>query len=524
MTEHFKKFFSLGFFPEELPPEFGPYGITYEVADDLWGKIDNICNDNIPTYPTHLSFPKSEYVRRDFHFLNPCRFARLSHTILENWDEIKGHTDKSKFSTSNLDLSESDSQIFQHDPFSKSINERISKSTSKQYVLYIDIENFYPSIYTHSIDWALNQGNKRHHSQFNNREHLGIALDQDARRAQHNETNGIVVGVVTSRVISEIISCYFDQILTNQFQDIEGIRYVDDYHIFLSSREEIEKVQVALQKVLSHFKLKFNETKISVDSLPEVYSDYWTIYFDDHESLIRHGFGNKKELIRRFSKAFELIKANPENPSLRYFFRVLEDHEILKKFELKVVIELIHHSLKSDPRSISRACLALSKNGLINEDLHEHLEQFEPTLVRLSDLSYSFEVVWILYLFLHGNRSIPSKVVENIISSGDITCISYLFLCWNRGLVKDEEMDLIKIHIIEKSEKFENIWKSPLWILAYEDQRQGWDLFEEIEIPNEFQIFLDHGIEFLKGEPNDNPDDIRISRYEIEINDNEPPF
>ena len=45
MIEHFKKFFSLGFFPEELPPEFGPYGITEEVASDLWDRIDELSDD-----------------------------------------------------------------------------------------------------------------------------------------------------------------------------------------------------------------------------------------------------------------------------------------------------------------------------------------------------------------------------------------------------------------------------------------------------------------------------------------------
>src|SRR5699024_6512143 len=183
-----------------------------------------------------------------------------------------------------------------------------------------------------------------------------------------------------SRIISEIISSHFDQKLSSEFSDITGTRYVDDYHLFLSSKEEIERVQTVLQKTLSSFKLKFNEAKISIDTLPEVYSDYWTSIFDSKEQLIDGERADKKEVVRRFSKAFELIKSDPKNPSLRYFFRVLEDKEIIELIDLPILMELVHHSLKVDPRSISRACIALLEGELVTEEIHDELEHFEPSL------------------------------------------------------------------------------------------------------------------------------------------------
>ncbi|MEX0595340.1 MAG: RNA-directed DNA polymerase, partial [Candidatus Paceibacterota bacterium] len=430
----FQKFFSLGFFPEELPPEFGPYGISEEIAEDLWDRIEELRSvsgdqERKPSEPTSISFPKSEFVRRNFHFLNPLYFARLSHTILTNWQEITEHTEQSKFSTSRLVLSDSKKQIFKHDPFSKSIDQRINRSASKEYVLYVDIENFYPSIYTHTIDWAFNGGVPRHYSEHNKREHVGVALDKDVHRSQGNITSGIVIGPVTSRIISEIISSHFDHIISSEFDSITGTRYVDDYHLFVSSKEEIENVQIVLQKVLSNFKLKFNEAKIQIDSLPEVYSDYWTKYFDNKEQLIRDNRLDKKEAVRRFSKAFELIKKDTKNPSLRYFFRVLEDKSIIQHFELSMLLELIHHSVKIDPRSISRACIAMLEGELIDQEIHDNLVHFEPTLIKCSNLGYEFEVLWMLYLFLHAGRIIPEVVVDNAISNFNIVVIAYLLKC-----------------------------------------------------------------------------------------------
>jgi len=526
MIEHFKKFFSYGFFPEEMPPEFGPYGITEEVASDLWDRIDELRpvtggQERKPSEPTSLSFPKSEYVRRDFHFLNPLYFARLCHTILANWEDIKEHTEQSKFSTSRLILSESESQIFKHDPFSKSIDQRIRRSVAKEYVLYVDIENYYPSIYTHTIDWALNDGNKRHYSEHNNRDHVGVALDKDVHRSQGNLTSGIVIGPVTSRIISEIISSHFDQKLSSEFSDITGTRYVDDYHLFLSSKEEIERVQTVLQKTLSSFKLKFNEAKISIDTLPEVYSDYWTSIFDSKEQLIDGERADKKEVVRRFSKAFELIKSDPKNPSLRYFFRVLEDKEIIELIDLPILMELVHHSLKVDPRSISRACIALLEGELVTEEIHDELEHFEPSLIKCSNLGYRFEILWILYLFLHAGRVIPEKVIDNIISNCDIVCVVYLFKCWEHDLVSGNKIDHIKRLLRMHVREYENIWRSPLWLAVYEDKRQGWGIFNDVEVPEDFQILLSHNIQFLKDELSDDPEGIRVSRYEREINENE---
>lgn len=529
MIEHFKKFFSLGFFPEELPPEFGPYGINEEVAEDLWDKIDELRpvaerEDEVkPSEPTAISFPKSDLVRRNFHFLNPLYFARLCHTILSNWEKITEHTEKSKFSTSRLDLSDSKKQIFKHDPFSKSIDERISRSASKEYVLYVDIENFYPSIYTHTIDWALNDGSARHYSQHNNRDHVGVALDKDVHRSQGNLTSGIVIGPVTSRIISEIISSHFDHIISSEFEGITGTRYVDDYHLFVRTKEEIENVQIALQKELSNFKLKFNEAKIHVDSLPEVYSDYWTKYFDNKEQLIRDDRLDKKEVVRRFSKAFELIKEDTKNPSLRYFFRVLEDKELIQHFELSFLLELIHHSIKTDPRSISRACIAMLEGELVNNEMHDHLEHFEPTLVKCSNLGYEFEVLWMLYIFLHADRKIPDVVVDNAITNFNIVVLAYLLKCRDYELISAEKKEAIKQFLVPKVDEYENVWLSPLWLIVYEDIRHQWGIFDELEVPDAFQILLDHNIQFIKDDLSVDPEEVRVSRYEW-IPDNDFPI
>ncbi|MCE2887486.1 MAG: RNA-directed DNA polymerase [Pseudanabaena sp.] len=66
-----------------------------------------------------------------------------------------------------------------------------------KYLIKTDIKNFYPSIYTHSIPWALHdkavirQPNKR-----NDYEFIGNRLDKLFQNANDGCTNGIPIGPV----------------------------------------------------------------------------------------------------------------------------------------------------------------------------------------------------------------------------------------------------------------------------------------------------------------------------------------
>ncbi len=132
----------------------------------------------------------------------------------------------------------------------------------------IDISKCFYSIYTHSITWAAKskefaKKNKGAHS-------FESSFDSLMQRSNYNETNGIVVGPEFSRIFSEVIlqdvdrrvqaSLVSDSLFEGQHYAIR--RYVDDYSIFASSSETIDRIDKLLRSELLKYKLYINESKI----------------------------------------------------------------------------------------------------------------------------------------------------------------------------------------------------------------------------------------------------------------------
>jgi hypothetical protein len=77
----------------------------------------------------------------------------LARLIEEYWEDLEAHYSKSKFSLTTPQISENSIEPIYK--MSEKINRRIHNLVLKRYILQADITRYYPSIYTHSIPWAL---------------------------------------------------------------------------------------------------------------------------------------------------------------------------------------------------------------------------------------------------------------------------------------------------------------------------------------------------------------------------------
>lgn len=140
----------------------------------------------------------------------------------------------------------------------------------------MDISNCFPSIYTHSIAWAIkNKEFIKNHVKFSNQ--FGQKFDSLMQRSNNNETNGIPVGSEVSRVFAEIIlQCVdlevIDALSDNHFlkyeEDYSILRYVDDYIIFAKNQSTIEVVSSVISDTLSKYNLYVNDNKLQKYSRP----------------------------------------------------------------------------------------------------------------------------------------------------------------------------------------------------------------------------------------------------------------
>ncbi|MBK8814277.1 MAG: RNA-directed DNA polymerase [Methylococcaceae bacterium] len=141
-------------------------------------------------------------------------------------------------------------------------------------MLQVDISKCFPSIYSHSIGWAVK--NKRL-AKTKPHESFDGEFDNLMQLTNYRETNGIIVGPEVSRIFAEIILQKIDLNLVdklhsqNKYQvskDYDFRRYVDDYFVFFRS----EEVKVAFIKVLEscllEYKMYLNEAKTTIASRP----------------------------------------------------------------------------------------------------------------------------------------------------------------------------------------------------------------------------------------------------------------
>ncbi len=134
-----------------------------------------------------------------------------------------------------------------------------------------DIKNFYPSVYTHSLAWALH-GKRRARKERYNYKLLGNRLDRLFQQANDGCTNGIPIGPVVSDIAAEILASAVDVNLTARLRAAGSnspvFRFKDDYRFLVQSDSDGRTVIKHLQSALRAFNLEVNDAKTEIHALP----------------------------------------------------------------------------------------------------------------------------------------------------------------------------------------------------------------------------------------------------------------
>src|SRR5690554_664334 len=468
------RLFNKGFYPNDLPPEFSVVNGDNEFCKSfisLLPKFKEVKNKTTSN-PCKISIPKNRFDRRWLFLPNPLHYLKLADTIASNWNEIEEFCSSSKLSASTIEIEEEGSHLFRKGPFNKSTRERISRSAGKKFVLIMDISNFYPSIYTHSLEWVF-AGRRLKGKERDNRDFIGVALDKDIRLSQSGKTNGILVGPETSRIISEIIGVYLDKKLIETKIDFSGTRYVDDYHLYFNSLADLEKAKTAIQSELNMLNLSTNESKTEVKNVPEVFEESWV------RELTQFNFKGsdleiQKQIISVFRYAFKVYNEKAKSPVIKFLLAIIVGKNLELSEDSKILLlELLRHSMELDLRCSSRAFQILSKYDAFGTPKKYSL-LFEKELFRVSELGRTFETLWILHGYNKLDIVIPHSVVENCIKQNDILSMTMVLYMENRSLIDSTSKGLVKKHIFNSISEENDPFLSEFWLPLYEGYKRGW--------------------------------------------------
>ena len=242
-----------GYFAKELPPPFNSKGYG-EVLDrnHLWlpSKFEKSEKSKLAVH----NLARSSGLRRKLSIPNPVTFYNLADFVTGEWNNLVSKTNKSRIScTSPVVGSERRALISKHGLDEKPLFAAKLRSKSK-YILQADIARFYPSIYTHSIPWAIHTKSvaKRNYSN----DLIGNKLDKLVRNMNDNQTLRIPIGPDISLLIAELILSDVDDKLFHKGIK-NGFRYIDDYEFAFTTLSEAETTLGYLQEFLNDYVARF---------------------------------------------------------------------------------------------------------------------------------------------------------------------------------------------------------------------------------------------------------------------------
>lgn len=290
-----------GYYPEQyvLPPCFKvdtlklkrkPYFAIERSGKKVEYKPD-ICDT------VKVSFPKSKLTDRTFGIIHPKIYHDIIYHLINDWDLILRTLFDSKnkiYSYSfpipvnkggkgSLSKLRAGRMIYEFLEMAE--NDLVAEAHKYKYLVTTDIKNFYPSIYTHSIAWALHskkvaRGDRGKYTL------LGNIIDKLFQNANDGCTNGIPIGSAASDLISELLLSAIDKECSKNLlksnTNFLGVRFKDDYRFLCNSKNDAEEILSTLQNLMRNYNLSLNESKSEIRELPEGLFRPWIAEYNDY--------------------------------------------------------------------------------------------------------------------------------------------------------------------------------------------------------------------------------------------------
>jgi hypothetical protein len=407
------------------------------------------------------SVPKRKHLRRRLAIPNPRHQAILCLEVAANWPYLRKICEESPISLTAPRLSSSRAIEGSHGRQGIA-SERAMRSIGARYLLQTDFARFYPSIYTHSVPWAIHGKNEaRADKKF---ELCGNRLDLWVRETQDKQTSGIPIGPDTSFLMAEVIASRIDAELQRQVsRPLRGTRYIDDYHLCFGTLAEAETALSGLHRVAAGYELEVNDAQTEIIELPEPLEPSWKTEL----RAIRVDDDNDPTPIKAlFDTGFELAKQYPHDSVLTYVAKKIQGLSSLKDKNWEVCEPLLLRACFGEPTMLP---LLLDIYEQHKDGKHERLRTLiEGLCAYHGSLHQGFEVAWSLWLAKNMALALSNQVGE-IVSriDDDIVALAALDLRAS-SLLRIDDVSLWRSHLTKDDLYSEH------WLLACEACVHDW--------------------------------------------------
>lgn len=472
-----QKIISQGYFAKQIPGEFNSelLGEKINLLDLSKSKLSGYIYNKWCKLIDY-SIPKTDNFRRNLSIPHPLHYILLAQLLEEKWVDLNDHFSKSLYSLTTPKVSEEG--IKSKYNMSERINKRTNYLAYNKYILQADIVRYYPSIYTHSISWALYTKEEAKTKSFmQNNDLIGNSIDRLIRNMQEGQTIGIPIGPVTSSIIQEIIGVVIDEEFEGEYGgDLVGFRYTDDMEYYFSSREEAERALTILSKILKKYELDLNNSKTKIIKIPQVLEPEWVYFFKkfkfrrncEYEKSVKIQETDIKEF---FSKAFNFKIQNEDNGILNYAIKVVRNEKIYKE-NWDLFEALLFQTTQVDPSIIPTVFEVIESYKYRGYPLnYTRIKRSINLLIKNNiELNNEFETVWALSFSLRLNINI-SEEISVLLLKNDNAIINIFAMLLNDKELLIGELDWSYYKSILSTE---DILYDSGWLFYYESCIQGW--------------------------------------------------
>ena len=425
-----------GYFPESyvLPPNFEVSKYRRFSAKPYWDYRTKGKHPKMSEI-TQVHFPKTELTDRTFGIINPELHSDIAYHVGRNWGAVLDtlfHAENRVCSYSfpipldakhpgSLGKLRSGRMIYEFIEMAE--NDLASIAYNFETLVKTDIKNFYPSIYTHSIPWALHgkdvikyrsrgKGQKKSPNKFNLVAFFGNRLDKLFQNANDGCTNGIPIGPAVSDLIAEIVLSAVDREASKNFpKDVEVVRFKDDYRILAKRGNDARAVIKAIQESLSNFNLELNDKKTDSYDLPEGLFRPWVSRYHACNAQPKR-FYHFKRFREVYLSVVEIDKAHDGCGVIDRFLADLcrKDNTIRAQLDRKtlpkimsMLMLLARRRIKSFPKvlAIIEAILHSRFGSQHQEEIATHLGSHLADLA-VNERQHRYLLLWIVY-FMRAN-------------------------------------------------------------------------------------------------------------------------
>lgn len=470
-----KALLSKGYFPSQLPPAF----TTHQLAANL-SALQLTWNINKPgskaptCKPEIFSVARTGHQRRMTSIANPVSQTFLATFVARHWVDFLRHYRHSRLSASHPRFLRNGGRAACIPSMQRLHERKILDSAGFRYMLRTDVSRFFPTVYTHSVPWALHTKRtaKRRRREFSAR-YFGNLIDQALRQGQDEQTMGLPIGPDTSHIIAEAISTAVDLLLQASLKSWPaGFRYVDDYYLFFPTMVEAEAALAALSRALKEFELQINFEKTRISPVSEIVDDYWTHILRSFE-IDRRARKQRSDIHHFFELAKDIAAKNADENVMTYALKrsssVLIRPENWESFEAHVC-----HIALSHPNTLQTIAQIFATYKFHGYKLDDRRMQrtLNALVLEHAALGHHSEVAWGLWMCKELDIKLEQASVDLVASMQSSVCALLL-------------MDLSASGKLDKPPR-ETFWRSidgadslreELWLMCYEAGIRGWGGF-----------------------------------------------